>query len=92
MTVYVNDFILLQIFYEGVACTIKSWDIIYRYGLECNYIYIVVLNIVNGNFGFVKSWQRNPRPIGVSVLLDHFGPTPSHTFKPKWKGPKGQPN
>ena len=24
-------------------------------GLECNYIYIVVLNIINGNFGFVKS-------------------------------------
>ena len=24
-------------------------------GLECNYIYIVVLNIINGNFGLVKS-------------------------------------
>ena len=23
--------------------------------LECNYIYIVVLNLINGNFGFVKS-------------------------------------
>ena len=24
-----HDFVLLQIFYEGVACIIKSWDIIY---------------------------------------------------------------
>ena len=24
-------------------------------GLECDYIYIVVLNIINSNFGFVKS-------------------------------------
>ena len=23
------DFVLLRIFYEGVACIIKSWDIIY---------------------------------------------------------------
>ena len=28
--VYIHDFVLLRIFYEGVACTIKSWDIIYR--------------------------------------------------------------
>ena len=55
MAVYIHDFVLLRIFYEEVACTIKSWDIIYRSGLECNYIYIVVLNIVNGNFGLVKS-------------------------------------
>ena len=55
MAVYINDFVLLRIFYEGVACTIKSWDIIYKKDLECNYIYIVVLNIVNGNFGLVKS-------------------------------------
>ena len=55
MAVYINDFVLLRIFYEGVAHTIKSWDIIYRQGLECNYIYMVILNIVNGNFGLVKS-------------------------------------
>ena len=30
VTVYINDFVLLRIFYEGVTCTIKSWDIIYR--------------------------------------------------------------
>ena len=52
-----HDFVLLGIFNEGVACIIKSWDIIYKWGLECNYIYIVVLNIINGNFGLVKSWQ-----------------------------------
>ena len=27
--IYVHDFVLLQIFYGGVACIIKSWDIIY---------------------------------------------------------------
>ena len=30
VAVYINDFVLLRIFYEGVACIIKSWDIIYR--------------------------------------------------------------
>ena len=25
-----HDFVLLRIFYEGVACIIKSWDIIYK--------------------------------------------------------------
>ena len=50
MTLYYYEY-----FNEGVACTIKSWYIIYRYGLEYNYIYIVILNIVNGNFGLVKS-------------------------------------
>ena len=30
VAVYIYDFVLLRIFYEGVACTIKSWDIIYR--------------------------------------------------------------
>ena len=29
IAIYVHDFVLLQIFYEGVDCTIKSWDIIY---------------------------------------------------------------
>ena len=48
----------------------------------------MVLNIVNGNFKLVKSWQKSPRPIGASVLLVIFGPTPSHTLKPNWKGPK----
>ena len=50
MTLYYYEY-----FNEGVAYIIKSCDIIYRKGLECNYIYIVVLNIVNGNFGLVKS-------------------------------------
>ena len=27
-----------------------------------------------------------------SVLLVPFGPTPSHTLKPNWKGTIGQPN
>ena len=26
---YEYDFVLLRIFYEGVTCKIKSWDIIY---------------------------------------------------------------
>ena len=30
VAVYIKDFVLLRIFYEGVAYTIKSWDIIYR--------------------------------------------------------------
>ena len=30
VAVYINNFVLLRIFYEGVACIIKSWDIIYR--------------------------------------------------------------
>ena len=34
-----------------------------------NYIYIVVLNIINGNFELVKSWQKGLKPIGASVLL-----------------------
>ena len=32
----------------------------------------MILNIISGNFGLVKSWQRNPRPIGVSVLFVPF--------------------
>ena len=55
MAIYIHDFVLLRIFYEDVACIIKFWDIIYKKGIECNYIYIVVLNIINGNFGLVKS-------------------------------------
>ena len=39
---------------------------------QCNYIYIVVLNIINGNFGFVKSWQKGSKPIGASVLFVPF--------------------
>ena len=42
----------------------------------------MVLNIVTGNFGLVKSWKKSPRPIGASVLLVPFDPTPSHTLKP----------
>ena len=30
VAVYIYDFVLLRIFYEGVACIIKSWDIIYK--------------------------------------------------------------
>ena len=30
VAVYIHDFVLLRIFYEGVACIIKSWDIIYK--------------------------------------------------------------
>ena len=30
VAVYIDDFVLLRIFYEGVACIIKFWDIIYR--------------------------------------------------------------
>ena len=29
VAVFIHDFVLLRIFYEGVACIIKSWDIIY---------------------------------------------------------------
>ena len=55
MAVNLHDFVLLRIFYEGVACTIKSWDIIYKKGLKYNYTYIVLLNIINDNFELVKS-------------------------------------
>ena len=89
VTIYFMTLYYYEYFNEGVACIIKSCDIIYRKGLECNYIYIVVLNIVNGNFGLVKSWKKSSRPIEASVLLVHFGPTPSHLLKPNWNGPKG---
>ena len=49
--------------------------------------FIVVLNIINGNFGLVKSWQKSPRPIGVSVL---FVPFWSHS-KPHSKTQLGRP-
>ena len=32
----------------------------------------MVLNIINGNFGLVKSWQKSPRPIGTRVLFVPF--------------------
>ena len=64
---------------KGVACTIKYWDIIY--------IYIVVLNIINCNFGLIKSWQKSPRPIGASVL---FVPFWSHS-KPHTKAQLERP-
>ena len=35
-------------------------------------IYIVVLNIINGNFGVVKSLQKSPRLIGAGVLFVPF--------------------
>ena len=50
---------------------------------------MVVLNIINGNFGLVKSWQKGPKPIGARVLFVLFGPTPSHILNPNWNGPKG---
>ena len=33
---------------------------------------IVVLNIINGNFGLVKSWQTSPMPIRARVLFVSF--------------------
>ena len=44
---------------------------------------------INGNFGLVKSWQINPKSIGTWALFVPFSPTPSHTLKPNWAGPKG---
>ena len=35
---------------------------------------------------------QDPRPIEASVLLVHFGLTPSHILEPNWEGPKGLPN
>ena len=32
----------------------------------------MVLNIINGNFGLVKSGQKSPRPIGASALFVLF--------------------
>ena len=32
----------------------------------------MVLNIINGNFGLVKSWEKGPKPIGASVLFVSF--------------------
>ena len=31
-------------------------------------------------------------PLELESYLFHFGLTLSHTLKPNWKGPKGQPN
>ena len=31
-------------------------------------------------------------PLELVSYLFPFGPTPSHTLKSSWKGPKGQPN
>ena len=40
----------------------------------------MVLNIINNNFGLVKSWQKSPRPIGVRVLFVPFwSHSKSHT-------------
>ena len=50
------------------------------------------IKYINGNFGFVKSWQKSLKPIGANVLFVFFSPTPSHILKPNWNGPKGQPN
>ena len=47
----------------------------------------MVLNIINGNFELVKSWQKSPRPIGVRVL---FVPFWSH-FKPHIKAQLERP-
>ena len=52
----------------------------------------MVLNIINGNFGLVKSWQKSPRPIGASILLVHFGPIPSYTLKPNRPAQLERPN
>ena len=32
----------------------------------------MVLNIINGKFELVKSWQKSPRPIGVRALFVPF--------------------
>ena len=48
----------------------------------------MILNIINGNFGLVKSWQKNPKPIGAIVLFVPFGLTPSHILKPNWNDQK----
>ena len=48
---------------------------------------LVVLNIINGNFGLVKSWQKSPRPIRASVLFVLFW---SHS-KPHTKAQLGMP-
>ena len=39
---------------------------------------------INGDFGLVNS-----KSIGTRALFVPFSPTPSHTFKPNWAGPKG---
>ena len=47
----------------------------YNKVLEYNlliYIHIVVLNIINGNFRLVRSWQKSPRPIGARILSVPF--------------------
>ena len=54
VTVY-YDFVHYGYFMEGSNNIIRVLRYNLLIGLECNYIYIVVLNIINGNFGLVKS-------------------------------------
>ena len=47
----------------------------------------MTLNIINGNFELVKSWQISLRPIGTRVLFVPFGPI---YLKPQTKAQLGQ--
>ena len=48
---------------------IKSWDLILLIKTRVQLFYIMVLNIINCNFGLVKSWQISPKPIGARILF-----------------------
>ena len=48
----------------------------------------MVLNIINGNFGLVKSWQKSPRPIGASVLFVLFWSHSEPYIKAQLEWPK----
>ena len=48
----------------------------------------MVLNIINGNFGLVKSWQKSLRPIGASVLFVPFWSHSKPHTKAQLKRPK----
>ena len=43
---------------------------------------------INGNFGFVKSWQISSKSIGTRALFVPFNPTPSYTLKSNQASPK----
>ena len=83
------NFVHYGYFMEGSNDINRVWGYNLLIRPRMQLIYIVVLNIINGNFGLVKSWQKSPRPIGARVLFVPFGLISSHKLKPNWVGPKG---
>ena len=56
------------------VCWAATFSVEGIYILKMEFIisYKVVLNIINGNFGLVKSGQKSPKAIGAGVLFAPF--------------------